>query len=47
MPEDEFFGMTNEEFRENILIALVMAVVAFGTAFVGMVVRKRVREWIK
>ena len=40
-------GMSHEEFKEDILIAGIMAGVSFGVTFIGLIVRHYVREkWV-
>ena len=48
MTEDNLIlGMTNEEFKENMITAAIMAGVGFGITFIGLVVRHYVQEKIE
>lgn len=46
MPEDisTILGMPTEDFKEGIIIAAIMAGVAFGTTLVGMLVRYHIKK---
>lgn len=48
MTEDNTtLGLSPEEFKEDILIAAIMAGVSFGVTFIGLIVRHYVREkWV-
>ena len=40
-------GMPPEEFKEDVIIAGIMAGVSFGVTFIGLLVRHYVREkWV-
>ena len=47
MPDDTILGMSREEFKENILTAVIMSAVSFGIVFIGMAVKHYVQEKIE
>ena len=47
MTEETTFGMSSEEFKENIITAAIMSIVSFGIVFIGMAVKHYVKEKIE